>query len=153
MLNDNTAALRALATALKIPLAFNEDGVCDLVLNGDALVTFEGDPQDTTMRINGVVGILPDPQDPQALQLLLQANFNGQGTGPCSLGLDHVSGEVVLGLRMDVTTLGETGLEPVVGEFANYLIYWRGNLPRLLREEAMPRFDQAFMATAPGMLA
>ncbi len=154
MLNDNTAALHGLATALKIPLAFNNDGVCDLVLNGDALVTFEGDPQDATMCINGVVGTLPDPQEPQALQLLLQANFNGQGTGACSLGLDHVSGEVVLGLRVDVTTLGEAGLQPAVGEFANYLIYWRNNLLRLLSEEAMPSIDRsALMATGPGMLA
>ena len=68
MLNDNTAALQALASALKIALTFNDDDVCDLVLNGDALVTFEGDPQGTTLHINGVVGTLPDPQAPQALQ-------------------------------------------------------------------------------------
>jgi hypothetical protein len=154
MLNDNTAALQSLASALKIALTFNEDDVCDLVLNGDALVTLEGDPQGTTLRINGVVGTLPDPQAPQALQLLLQANFNGQGTGPCSLGLDHVSGEVVLGLRVDVTTLGETGLQPVVGELANYLIYWRDNLLRLLSEESMSGVDRSvLMATISGMLA
>lgn len=154
MLHDNTAALEALACALKIPLALNDDGVCDLLLNGDALVTFEGSPQETTMRINGVVGDLPDPRSPQALRLLLQANFNGQGTGACSLGLDHVTGEVVLGRSVDVTTLGEAGLEPVVGEFANYLIYWRDNLLRLLSEEAMSAADYpGLMATGPGMLA
>lgn len=151
---DNTAALQALASTLKIALTFNDDDVCDLVLNGDSLVTLEGNPQGTTLRINGVVGNLPDPQAPQALRLLLQANFNGQGTGPCSLGLDHVSGEVVLGRGVDVTTLGEAGLEPAVGEFANYLIYWRDNLLRLLSEEAMPHIDRsALLAAGPGMLA
>ena len=153
-MTNNTDAIQALAAGVNTPLAFDDEGVCDLVLDGDAIVTLEGDPQGTTLQINGVVGTLPDPQEPQALQLLLQANFNGQGTGACSLGLDHVSGEVVLGLRVDVTTLGEAGLAPVVGEFANYLIYWRDNLLRLLSEEAMPSIDRsALMATGPGMLA
>jgi len=60
----------------------------------------------------------------------------------------------VLGRSVDVTTLGEAGLEPVVGEFANYLIYWRDNLLRLLSEEAMSAADHpGLMATGPGMLA
>ena len=65
---------------MNIPLTFNDDGVCDIVLNGDALITLEGDPQGTTLRINAVVGALPEPDSPEALRLLLQANFNGQGT-------------------------------------------------------------------------
>ena len=46
MHHDNSEALRALAATLEIPLSFNHDGVCDLVLNGNALITLEGDPQD-----------------------------------------------------------------------------------------------------------
>ena len=79
MHHDNSEALRALAATLEIPLSFNDDGVCDLVLNGNALITLEGDPQGTTLRINAVVGALPEPDSPEALRLLLQANFNGQG--------------------------------------------------------------------------
>ena len=79
-------------------------------MNGDALITLEGDPQGTTLRINAVVGVLPEADSPQALRLLLQANFNGQGTGANSLGIDHVSGEVVLGRTVDVSTLGPDGL-------------------------------------------
>ena len=151
---NNSAAVQALAALLKISFSLNNDGVCDLVLDGDVLVTLEGHPEATTLHINGVVGPLPDLQSPQALRLLLQANFNGQGTGSCSLGLDHVSDEVVLGRKVDVTTLGEAGLEPVVGEFANYLLYWRDNLLRLLSENEMPSLDRsALMATGPGMLA
>jgi len=153
-MTDNIHALRELGLTLGITLEFNEDNICDLILDGEGVVTFEGDPQATTLHINGVVGSLADPQSPQALRLLLQANFNGQGTGSCSLGLDHVSDEVVLGRKVDVTTLGEAGLEPVVGEFANYLIYWRDNLLRLLSENTMPSLDHsALMATGPGMFA
>ena len=42
--------------------------------------------------------------------MLLQANFNGQGSGANSLGIDHVSDEVVLGRSVDVCTLGGDGL-------------------------------------------
>ena len=91
-----------------IPLSMNADGVCDLMMNGDALITLEGDPQSTTPRINAVVGVLPEADSPQALRLLLQANFNGQGTGANSLAIDHVSNEVVLGRKVDVTTWAPT---------------------------------------------
>ena len=106
MLQDNTQALQALAATLNIPLSFNAYGVCDVVMNGDALITLEGDPQSTTLRINAVVGVLPEADSPQALRLLLQANFNGQGTGANSLGIDHVSDEVVLGRTVDVIHAG-----------------------------------------------
>jgi hypothetical protein len=153
-MSNNTDTLQALAAALNISLTFNDDHVCDLLLDGDALVTLEGDPQGTTLQLNGVIGPLPDPQSPQGLRLLLQANFNGQGTGSCNLGLDHVSDEVVLGRQVDVTTLGEAGLEPVVGEFANYLLYWRANLQRLIAEESTPAANrETFGTSLPGMLA
>ena len=130
MLQDNTQALQALAAMLNIPLSFNDYGVCNVVMNGDALITLECDPQGTTLRLNAVVGVLPEADSPQALRLLLQANFNGQGTGPNSLALDHVSGEVVLGRTVDVSTLGPDGLLQPFREFASYLLYWRRNLLR-----------------------
>ena len=153
MLQDNTQALQALASTLSIPLSFNAYGVCDVVMNGDALITLEGDPQSTTLRINAVVGVLPEADSPQALRLLLQANFNGQGTGANSLAIDHVSGEVVLGRTVDVTTLGHDGLLQPVREFARYLLYWRRNLLRQVSQATSPAPDGEDLMMSLRMLA
>jgi len=134
MPHDNAAAVEDLARHLGIALSFNGDGVCELVVDGEASITLEGDPQDTTLRINGVVGHLPDPHEPGALRLLLQANFNGQGTGEASLGLDHVSDAVVLGRAVRMDELGHDGLAPVLEAFANQFAHWRERLPRLIRD-------------------
>ncbi len=115
-------------------MSFNEDGVCDLVLNGDVVDHPRRRSQGTTLRINAVVGVLPEPDSPEAMRLLLQANFNGQGTGANSLGIDHVSDEVVLGRAVDVSTLGADGLSTPLREFAAYVLYWRRNLVRQVSE-------------------
>ena len=128
---NNQDALEALAQELKIDLFFNKNGVCDFVIDG-AEVTLEGEPKARELRINAVVGPLADPEDPVALITLLHANFNGQGVGASSLGIDHESGEVVLGQSVNVAQLGDDGLAPVIEDFANYLMYWRQNLGRLV---------------------
>jgi hypothetical protein len=153
MLQDNNQALQSLAATLNIPLSFNADGVCDLVMNGDALITLEGDPQSTALRINAVVGVLPEADSPQALRLLLQANFNGQGTGANSLAIDHVSNEVVLGRRVDVSTLGPDGLLKPVREFARYLLYWRRNLLRQVAQASSPEPGREELMMSLSMLA
>lgn len=134
MPHDNAAAIERLARHLGITLSFNGDGVCELIVDGDASITLEGDPHDMALRINGVVGHLPDPHEPGALRLLLQANFNGQGTGDASLGLDHVSDAVVLGRTVWMDELGHDGLAPVLEAFANEFAHWRNHLPRLIRD-------------------
>lgn len=139
MAHNNAEALEAIARMLNLSLSFNSDGVCDLILDDGSVITLEGDPNGTTLRLNGVVGDLPDPESAQALRLLLQANFNGQGTGASSLGLDHVSGEVVLGRSVDVSSLGSDGLVPVLSEFANHLVHWIDRLPSLLGGEPVER--------------
>jgi len=149
----NAQALQALAATLNIPLSFNAHGVCDVVMNGDALITLEGEPQGTTLRINAVVGALPESDSPQALRLLLQANFNGQGTGANSLAIDHVSGEVVLGRTVDVTTLGPDGLVKPVREFARYLLYWRRNLLHQVAQACSPEPGGEELMMSVGMLA
>jgi len=134
MPHDNAAAVERLARYLGIILSFNRDGVCELIIDGNVSITLEGDPHGTSLRVNGVVGHLPDPHEPGALRGLLQANFNGQGTGDASLGLDHVSDAVVLGRTVRTDELGHDGLAPVLEAFANEFAHWREHLPRLIRD-------------------
>ena len=138
---------------MNIPLSFNADGVCDVVMNGDALITLEGDPQSTTLRINAVVGVLPEADSPQALRLLLQANFNGQGTGVNSLGIDHVSDEVVLGRSGGRDHAGPRRPGTTVREFARYLLYWRRNLLRQVAQASSPEPDGEELMMSLDMLA
>ena len=100
-----------------------------------------------------MVGVLPEADSPQALRLLLQANFNGQGTGANSIGIDHVSGEVVLGRTVDVSTLGPDGLLKPVREFARYLLYWRRNLLRQVAQASSPEPDGEDLMMSLSMLA
>lgn len=139
MAHNNADALDAFGRALNLNLSFNSDGVCDLILDDGTVITLEGDPAGTSLRVNGVVGHLPEPPSAPVLRLLLQANFNGQGTSVSSLGLDHVSGDVVLGRSVDVSTLGSEGLVPVLTEFANHLVHWCDRLPTLVGGESVPR--------------
>lgn len=131
MAQNNSALLANLARSLNIELAFDSDNVCELLIDDDAVVTLSGDPDSTTLRILGVVGDLEDPSDPAALQLLLQANYNGQGVGEASLGMDHVSLEVFLTQSVDAAALGHEGLSPVLECFVNYLAFWRKHLGKL----------------------
>jgi hypothetical protein len=135
MAANNQEALQDLARHLKLSLAFNADNVCDLVVD-DAVITCEGDPDGTTLQMNGIVGDLPDSQDAALLKVLLIANFNGQGVGTARLGMDHISEEIVLGRTIDVTRLPETGLAGELESFANYLHFWRKQLPKSAAEAA-----------------
>lgn len=136
MSNRNSAALQSLSVSLGIPLAFNSENTCELVLDDETVVTLEGEPEGTSLRINGLVGDLAEPDSAEALRLLLQANYNGQGTGGAALGIDPVGGDVVLGRVVDVSGFGPDDLETVLTEFANYLAFWRDNLNRLTAGEA-----------------
>lgn len=147
MARDNAAAIECLAQEYGIHLAFNDEGVCAIVIDGDSVVRFEGEPQGTRLRISATVGHLPDPRNAHALRVLLQANFQGQGTGDAALSLDHVSDEVVLGCGVKVDELGPRGLAPTLEAFATQLAYWRDNLLRLTSEPSTG-LDQA-----PGLRA
>lgn len=146
---DNATALQQLATEHAIQLALDEEGSCTILIDGDAAVRFDGEPQGSRLRISAPVGSLPDPHHPHALRVLLQANFQGQATGDASLGLDHVSDEVVLGCGVKVDELGPRGLAPVLEAFAVHLAYWRENLLRLTGEPV----PGAHPAPAPGLRA
>jgi hypothetical protein len=140
--HDNAAALAQLGREHAIELAFDAEGVCTVLLDEDAVLRLEGDPQGSRLRISATVGRLPNSRSAHALRVLLQANFQGQGTGAASLGLDHVSDEVVLGCEVAVDELGPRGLEPTLEAFAVRLSYWRENLLRLTSEPS-PRHGPA----------
>lgn len=136
MAHDNAAAIARLAQENGIQLTFNDEGVCTIVIDADAVVRLDGEPQGTRLRISAAVGRLPDPRNAHALRVLLQANFQGQGTGDAALGLDHISDEVVLGCGVKVDELGPRDLAPALEAFAAQLAYWRDNLLRLTSEPA-----------------
>lgn len=139
MAQNNAEALADLAKSLGIQLDFDGDHVCELLIDDDIVVALTGDPEGTTLRLTGIVGDLENPDDPQALQFLLQANFNGQGVGDASLGMDHVSQEVVLTQSVGVAALGESGLTGTLEKFVHYLTFWKQNLSKLAA--GMPAAD------------
>jgi hypothetical protein len=134
MARNNAGALADLAASLGIELSFDGDNVCELLIDDETVVALTGDPQGADLRITGIVGDLEDPEDSAALRLLLQANFNGQGVGDASLGMDHVSQEIVLTQSVAVGAFGNQGLAGTLEKFVHYLTFWRQNLTNLAVE-------------------
>jgi hypothetical protein len=134
MAQNNADALAELAASLGIQLSFDGDNVCELLIDDETVVALTGDPEGADLRIMSIVGDLEDPEDPAALRLLLQANFNGQGVGDASLGMDHVSQEIVLTQSVAVGGLGDQGLNGTLEKFVHYLTFWKQNLTNLAAE-------------------
>lgn len=128
MARNNADALADLAASLGIQLSFDGDNVCELLIDEDIVVALTGDPEGADLRITGIAGDLDDPDDPAALQLLLQANFNGQGVGDASLGMDHVSQEIVLTQSVAVGALDGQAFASTLEKFVHYLTFWKQNL-------------------------
>ncbi|GEP44652.1 type III secretion system chaperone [Brevifollis gellanilyticus] len=137
MTTNNLQALEALSVTLGLPLAFNQDNTCDLVID-EAEVALRGDPASHVLKLSAVIGTLENNESPAGLKMLLKANFQGQGVGGACLSMDHLSEDVVLCQSVDVSHLGPEGVAPVLEKFVNYLEFWQANLARLTADDTDP---------------
>lgn len=135
MTTNNLQALEALSLTLGLPLAFNQDNTCDLVID-EAEVALRGDPAGHVLKLSAVIGTLENSESPAGLKMLLKANFQGQGVGGACLSLDHLSEDVVLCQSVDVSHLGPEGVAPVLEKFVNYVEFWQANLAKLTADDS-----------------
>ena len=131
-MKNNRCALHLLARRLGLhDLLLNEESICELVVGDGLEVFFEGDPAQTELHLNGVVGHLVFA-DEATLRSLLAANFNGQATGAAALALHPVHpSELLLTQRLDTQALTCEQLQATLQRFVEVLAFWREHLPTL----------------------
>ena len=132
-MKTNRGALHLLARRIGLhDLLLNDESICELVVGDGLEVFFEGDPAQTELHLNGVVGQLVFA-DEAVLRSLLAANFNGQATGGAALALHPIHpAELLLTQRLDTAALTCEQLQATLEGFVSYLGFWRDHLPKLL---------------------
>jgi hypothetical protein len=85
-------------------LALNAHGGCSLDL-GDRFVHLEVDAKAVELSIYSEVALLPVPVKPALLEMMMHANYFTLRTAGATLGLEGVSGQVVLYLRLSAERL------------------------------------------------
>jgi hypothetical protein len=124
---DAKDVLAALGSRLGLgPLAFDDDGLCQLVFDNDMAVDFDARrAPDRLLDVSAVVGLLPRDADAPLYIGLLEANLQGQGTGGATLAIDPAFDEIVLWQRLDLRGATVESVEDDLGSFLGHLRAWR----------------------------
>lgn len=118
-----------LGAALQVAgLALNENRMAALQI-GSLKVTLEGTPLDDAVLIYSPVGALPESGRESLYATLLTAHLYYQEMGEgCCLGVDSVSGEIVLSRRLSLAGVDAGRLQEVLNEFVNWAEHWTSRL-------------------------
>lgn len=106
-------------------LALDENGVCQLVFDGELTIEIEAPPNSASFWIVATVAQVPPTEDTAFFRELLAANFMGRGTTGQALAVDSKRGEIVLCQRLDIARSDYALLEREVEAFLNALDAWK----------------------------
>lgn len=115
-------------------LAFNGEQICELTVDGEIEIYFQGDPLERSMQINGVIGT--SPSDTRVMSALLAANFEREATGDGSISVNPMTQELTLSKVVQNAALGSEGLAPVVQDFVKYVAFWRDYYPKMSHDNS-----------------
>ncbi|WP_187394990.1 type III secretion system chaperone [Pigmentiphaga aceris] len=112
------------------PLALNQGGTLALAFDNDLTVNLEHDASQDVLHLYVIVGQEPADYDarPAFYRELLVANVFGHDTGGASLGIDDVSGEVLLTLRLPLVSAEVGTLRDAVQSVVETANAWRERL-------------------------
>jgi hypothetical protein len=109
--------------------ALGRNGVCALNVEG-LEIFFHGDPDETNLRITGVVGDLHAGGLPLA-RMLLELNWGGALNGPSAFAADPVTGDVLLTRELPVGDMASQEFFAAVEDFVARVEFWSDYLSRL----------------------
>lgn len=115
-------------------LAFDADGQCSLLFDGEHEVTFVRDPEDRSLILYCELGKLPAQADGLCLRLM-QASLLGAETGGAALSVHGAQNTVVLWKRHDENFEDLTALKQALNAFLAQVIHWKERLPEEERQE------------------
>lgn len=108
-------------------LAFDDEGVCGLIVGEDMELFFHGDADEDVLQITGVVGDLRDDVLARRLLELNAADHNG----PAAFAADPLTGEILLTRHLSLAELSPEAFLAVVEDFVDRLGFWTEYLPRM----------------------
>ncbi len=135
-----------------ITLALNEAGTASLVFESGLALNLEHDPQADALHCYVVLGQVPaDPmRRHDAFRRMLAANAFCRSTDGATLGLDEITGELLLSRRLELPRADTAWLRAVVESMAAVAADWQQRLdgpPSAGREG--PQADMSSSDTRP----
>lgn len=132
MLASPEEALAAIARHARLPaLRFGADRICTIDIGQDLWVEIEDKADEATIRFHAVLGYAGD-LGVNALHFLLEANFNGTGTGRAALSINPANDDLTLGQAVDPRHFIADGFYSEFETFVRAALFWReqvGDLP------------------------
>jgi hypothetical protein len=108
-------------------LALDEEGYCCLAIDRDLIVNIELDADGGRLVLYSMVG-QPGPDRAAALEMLMQANYLGQGTGGAILGAQPETGAIVLSCALPADRLDLPAFNGALERFVNTAEDWMRRL-------------------------
>ncbi|KAB0614667.1 type III secretion system chaperone [Castellaniella defragrans] len=120
------------------PLALNEAGTASLAFESGPVLHLEHDPQLDALHCYVVLGRAPaDPARRHAVyQQMLAANAFGRDTDGAALGLDEVTGELLLSRRLELARADTAWLRATVESMAAVAADWQRRLDGSVQDAA-----------------
>ncbi|KZK91162.1 Tir chaperone protein (CesT) [Pseudovibrio sp. Ad5] len=140
---ENT--LRQFGETIGLPdLKLDTENICSLTVDGEIEVFFQVlDFNANVVRLNSRLASLNNV--PKSLYLhLLEANYNGMGTGHAALSINQRSSEVLLTQAIQVDNLSVEEFAETVKLFVKYTSFWVHELVELAKfpsDEPVPVQD------------
>ena len=126
---DFDKLIAGLGEAMGMKLAFDEDGVCDLVVKESIGVSLKKSDEDGTLTMfSSLCADLPDPVDYPLVLDLLEFNLGAASGASCAVGRDPASGFLVAWQTFPASRLAA---EPVADLFS-YFVQSRVALAEIL---------------------
>ncbi len=123
-----------------VALALNETGTASLAFETGPVLHLEHDPQADALHCYVVLG--QTPADPMrrhdVFRRMLAANAFGRDTDGATLGLDEVTGELLLSRRLELARADTAWLRAIVESMAAVAADWQGRLDGTARDDASP---------------
>jgi len=112
------------------PLTLTEGGTLALAFDGDLTLNLEHDASQDALHLYAIVGQEPADQATRAAfyRQLLTANVFGHDTGGAALGVDDLSGEVLLTWRLPLAGAEVSVLRDAVQSMVATAASWRERL-------------------------
>jgi hypothetical protein len=132
-----------------IPLSLGDSGTLDLVFENNVVVTLEHDDPLDLLHCYVVLGNEPADARERAVvyRSMLIGNVFGHETDGATLGLDELTGELLVSRRLELSDTNVSLLRRVVEGMVNTAIAWRENLTALPRSVS----DVAQACATPSM--
>ena len=115
---DFDRLLASLGETLGIELAFDKEGVCDLVVQDSFGVSLKKSEEDGTLTMfSSLCADLPDPADYALVLDLLEFNLGAASGASCAVGRDPHSGMLIVWETFHASRLASTSLTELFERF------------------------------------